>query len=194
LLAPRRRMQARGKPGSAGLPRCAWRPRSTTASSPCCVAWRPPPGTGRPTARTGISGRWLAGPAAPPARPLPRWRAAAQRARPVSSVIAGQPEPVAAAQRGLHDHRMARVGLDLAAQVLHVRVDGPLIALELMSAGRISHDPSTGPAPHKLARPSLRRRCAPPPRHHDPFTARARPLGALAGKARQLGMARDDRK
>ena len=53
------------------------------------------------------------------------------------------------------------------------------------------------PAPARLRTSSPGPRSgagAPPPRHHHPFTTRARPLGALAGKARQLGMARDDRK
>ena len=50
------------------------------------------------------------------------------------SSITGQAEPVAAAQHGLHDLRVGWLGLDLAAQVLHMRVDGALIALELVPA------------------------------------------------------------
>src|ERR1700730_12190491 len=48
-----------------------------------------------------------------------------------ASVIAGQAQPVPAAQDRLHDLRPGRVLLDLAAQILHVRVDGALVALEL---------------------------------------------------------------
>src|SRR5690242_21906160 len=47
------------------------------------------------------------------------------------SVIPGQAEPVAAAEDGLHDPGVARIVLDLAPQVLHVRVDGTLVTLEL---------------------------------------------------------------
>ena len=48
------------------------------------------------------------------------------------SVIAGQAEPVTAAQDGLDDPGVAGIVLDLAAQVLHMRVDGALIAFELI--------------------------------------------------------------
>src|SRR5215831_3907890 len=51
-----------------------------------------------------------------------------------SSAIARQAEPVAAAQHGLDDLRVAGLILDLAAQVLNVRVDSALIPLELISA------------------------------------------------------------
>ncbi len=51
-----------------------------------------------------------------------------------ASVIAGQAQPVPAAQDRLHDLRPGRVLLDLAAQVLHVRVDGALVPLELIPA------------------------------------------------------------
>src|SRR3984957_13220180 len=45
-----------------------------------------------------------------------------------------QAEAVAAAQHGLDDLRLAGVGLDLAPQVLDVRVDAALVALELVAA------------------------------------------------------------
>src|SRR5881398_3499703 len=48
--------------------------------------------------------------------------------------IAGQAQAVTATEDRLHDPRIARIGLDLAAQVLHVRVHGPLIPLELVPA------------------------------------------------------------
>ena len=51
-----------------------------------------------------------------------------------ASLIAGQAQPVPAAQDRLHDLRLGRVLLDLAAQVLHVRVDGALVPLELIPA------------------------------------------------------------
>src|ERR1700677_1552644 len=51
-----------------------------------------------------------------------------------SSAIAGQAEPVAAAEHG-HDHpRVGRVVLDLAPEVLHVRVDCALVAFELVAS------------------------------------------------------------
>src|SRR5262249_58108739 len=50
------------------------------------------------------------------------------------SAIGRQAEPVAAAQHGLDDLRVGWIVLDLAAQVLHVRVDGALIPLELVSS------------------------------------------------------------
>ena len=53
---------------------------------------------------------------------------------PPPSVIAGEAQPVSAAHHGLHDPGPARILLDLAAQVLHVRIDGPLIPLELIPA------------------------------------------------------------
>jgi catechol 2,3-dioxygenase-like lactoylglutathione lyase family enzyme len=62
----------------------------------------------------------------------PRPPRGAAPARRLLSVVAGQAEPVAAAQHCLDDLRAARVFLDLAAQVLHVRVDGAFVALELM--------------------------------------------------------------
>src|SRR6185369_13289311 len=43
------------------------------------------------------------------------------------SVIVGQAEAVTAAEHGLHDLGVAGILLDLAAQVLHVRVDGALV-------------------------------------------------------------------
>src|SRR5262249_54905064 len=49
------------------------------------------------------------------------------------SAIGRRAEPVAAAQHGLDDLRVGGIVLDLAAQVLHVRVDGALIPLELVS-------------------------------------------------------------
>src|SRR6185437_9222653 len=61
-------------------------------------------------------------------------RAGSVPAGPVPSVIAGQAEPVAAAEHGHDDDRVRRVLLDLAAEVLHVRVDRPLVALELVPA------------------------------------------------------------
>ena len=48
--------------------------------------------------------------------------------------IAGQAQAVTATEDRLHDPRIARIGLDLAAQVLDVRVHGPLIPLELVPA------------------------------------------------------------
>jgi anti-sigma regulatory factor (Ser/Thr protein kinase) len=48
--------------------------------------------------------------------------------------VAGQAQPVPAAQYRLHDPRGARVRFDLTAQVLHVGVDGALVALELVPA------------------------------------------------------------
>src|SRR6185437_6111603 len=65
-------------------------------------------------------------------RVLPRWPPPAARGRE-ASVIAGQAEPVAAAKHGHDDAGVPRVVLDLAAQVLHVRVDRPLVAFELVS-------------------------------------------------------------
>ena len=50
------------------------------------------------------------------------------------SAVALEAEPVAATQHGLDDLRAGGISLDLAAQVLHVRVDGPLIAVELIPA------------------------------------------------------------
>src|SRR5882757_5821200 len=64
-------------------------------------------------------------------RVLPRWPPPGGGSG--ASVIAGQAEPVAAAEHGHDDARVRRVILDLAAQVLHVRVDRPLVALELVS-------------------------------------------------------------
>jgi trimeric autotransporter adhesin len=52
-------------------------------------------------------------PSAPPRPSRPGVAAA-------GSVITGQAEPVAAAEHGLHDLRITRIVLDLAAQVLHV--------------------------------------------------------------------------
>ena len=49
------------------------------------------------------------------------------------SAIGRQAEPVAAAQHGLDDLRAGGIVLDLAAQVLHVRVNGALVPLELVS-------------------------------------------------------------
>src|ERR1700689_3880895 len=56
-----------------------------------------------------------------------------------SSAIAGQAEPVAAAEHG-HDHpRVGRVVLDLAPEVLHMRVDRALIAFELVAPYLVDH-------------------------------------------------------
>src|SRR5580693_2072634 len=64
-----------------------------------------------------------------------------------ASVIAGQAQPVPAAQDRLHDLRPGRVLLDLAAQVLHVRVDGALVALELIPADPVDQlEPGVHPA------------------------------------------------
>src|SRR5215469_14749004 len=66
-----------------------------------------------------------------------------------SSAIARQAEPVAAAQHGLDDLRVAGLILDLAAQVLHVRVDSALIPLELISAHPVDQlEPRVHPARH----------------------------------------------
>src|SRR3974390_3230589 len=43
-------------------------------------------------------------------------------------------EPVTRSQHRLDDHGVTRVALDLAPQVLHVRIDGALVALELVAA------------------------------------------------------------
>src|SRR5262249_25194413 len=50
-----------------------------------------------------------------------------------ASAISGQPQAVATAQDRLHDPRVAGIVLDLAAQVLHVRVHRALIPLELVA-------------------------------------------------------------
>src|SRR5215469_12008341 len=49
------------------------------------------------------------------------------------SVIATQAEPVPPAEHRRDDLRAGRIGLNLAPQVLYVRVDGALIALELIT-------------------------------------------------------------
>src|SRR5690348_13710697 len=65
------------------------------------------------------------------------------------SVIAGQAEPVTTAEDGLHDPGISRIFLDLAAQVLHVRVDGALVALELVPAHPVDQlEPGVHPARH----------------------------------------------
>src|SRR6185437_8395489 len=51
--------------------------------------------------------------------------------------IPAQAQAVAPAQHGLDDLGPGRVHLDLPAQVLHVRVDAALIALELVAAGPV---------------------------------------------------------
>src|ERR1700722_17044765 len=48
--------------------------------------------------------------------------------------IPGKAKPVTAAEYGLYDRGIRRVLLDLPAQVLDVRVDGPLVALEVVPA------------------------------------------------------------
>src|ERR1700722_5930337 len=50
------------------------------------------------------------------------------------SVIAAQAKSVPSAQHRRDDLRITRILLDLAAQVLHVRVDDALVALELIAA------------------------------------------------------------
>src|SRR5260221_14271524 len=47
--------------------------------------------------------------------------------------VAGPTEAIAAAQQGTDQQRIPRVALDLSPQVLHVRVDDPLVALELVT-------------------------------------------------------------
>src|SRR6185437_8932019 len=72
-----------------------------------------------------------------PARPAP------------GSAIAGQAQAVAAAEDRLHDLRVGGIGLDLAAQVLHVRVNGPLIPLELVPPDPVDQlEPGVHPARH----------------------------------------------
>jgi len=56
----------------------------------------------------------------PSRSPIASPRTAAPGGGLSSSAIAGQPQPVPAAQDGLHDLGIARICLDLAAQVLHV--------------------------------------------------------------------------
>src|SRR5215470_2343655 len=51
---------------------------------------------------------------------------------PPDLAISGQAEPVAAPEHRLDDLRVALIFLDLAAQVLHVRVDRALVTLELV--------------------------------------------------------------
>src|SRR5579859_4908831 len=79
-------------------------------------------------------------------RVLPR-KAETEAGAGPASVISGQAQPVAAAQDRLHDLRPGRVLLDLAAQVLHVRVDGALVALELIPADPVDQlEPGVHPA------------------------------------------------
>src|SRR6267378_2257327 len=48
-----------------------------------------------------------------------------------------QAEPVARPQDGLDNTWVARIALDLAPEVLHVGVDGPLVAVELVAPHRV---------------------------------------------------------
>src|SRR6056297_3559226 len=59
-----------------------------------------------------------------PSRSLHRWIR--------RSAIVIEPQPVAAADDGLHDPRLVRIELDLAAQVLHMAVDRALVPVELV--------------------------------------------------------------
>src|SRR6185437_3128155 len=68
-------------------------------------------------------------------------------ARAPRSVIAGQAQPVTAAEDGLDNARIGRIVLDLAPQVLHMRVDGSLVALELISPHPVDQlEPGVHPA------------------------------------------------
>src|ERR1700722_1310925 len=66
-----------------------------------------------------------------------------------ASVIAGQAEPVAAAEHG-HDHpRVSRIVLDLAPEVLHMRVDRALVAFELVAPHLVDQlKPGVDPSGH----------------------------------------------
>src|SRR5689334_10532756 len=65
------------------------------------------------------------------------------------SAIAGQAQAVTATEDRLHDPRVGGIGLDLAAQVLHVRVHGPLIPLELIPPDPVDQlEPGVHPARH----------------------------------------------
>src|SRR5580700_9414124 len=58
--------------------------------------------------------------------------------RPMGSAgILAQTEAVPGTQYGLHNPGRRGVGLDLATQVFDVRVDGPLVTLEFISANTI---------------------------------------------------------
>src|SRR5215475_6164873 len=63
------------------------------------------------------------------------------------SAIPGQAEPVTAAKDGLHNSGVGGVLLDLAPQVLHVRVDRPLVAIEFVAADAVDQlEPRVHPA------------------------------------------------
>src|SRR5581483_7944797 len=69
--------------------------------------------------------------------------------RPSVSVIAAQSQPVATAQDGPDDAGTGRILLDLAAQVLDVRVDGALISVELVAAHPVDQlEPRVDPPGH----------------------------------------------
>src|SRR5262249_15375717 len=96
---------------------------------------------------------------APPASATPTKASASRRpsvslrlpgGRGLASAIAGQPQAVAAAQDRLHDPRIAGIVLDLAAQVLHVRVHGALIPFELVATDPVDQlEPRVHPAGHR---------------------------------------------
>src|SRR5215469_6750343 len=113
---------------------------------------------------------------------------------PAGLAIPGQAEPVAPAEYGLDDLRVTGILLDLAAQVLHVRVDRPLVALELIPANPVDQlETRVHPARHRgqgdqdspfgrsqvdLGPADLRR----PPRLVDDQRARPEPAHALLGR------------
>src|SRR4029079_4226981 len=113
------------------------------------------------------------------------------------SVIAGQAEAVTAAEHGLHDLGVAGILLDLAAQVLHVRVDGALVPFELVPAhpvdqlepgvhpardgGQRREDPPLGGGQRDRRAAQRGRRLGPPPAGGRGATPARGPVAARCG-------------
>src|SRR5438477_5843222 len=110
-------------------PAAGIRSAAKTLISPAVPAI-PAAGQRRPIAGTQATPRRTPRSSAPPRETAPE---RPPRLGP-RSAVALEAQPVAATQHGLDDLRAGRISLDLAAQVLHVRVDGPLITVELIPA------------------------------------------------------------
>src|SRR5207248_5680705 len=119
---------ARAVMALASSPRCWVARLETSAAANAAVS---PASSATAASATVRKARASRRPSVPPRGTVPVSGAGPGGGAGPGSVIAGQAEPVTAAQDGLHDPGIARILLNLAAQVLHVRVDGALVALEL---------------------------------------------------------------
>src|SRR5207245_9598058 len=107
-----------------------------TAATAWCCSWRASWVTSRSAATSTSPVSSASAPTATTRKARAR-RAPSGPSRRIRLVIPRHAEAVPGAEDGLDDARVLRIALDLAAQVLHVRVDGARVARELVAASPV---------------------------------------------------------